>query len=182
MESESRMAVLSAACAARLHESDVVRQLRDEPTRRVARNPRQVRRHEVGEADPLHVRREPHHDAVGFHGLRIEQNAAQHGRHHDGGQHVAQHALLILHQHVEGRLDDHRVGAGDGGQQAGEDHGGGQLAPARVDPLLEEAVEQPAAAVVERECAGGVLAHEAHDIALVGASSGSSRRWMWTTK
>ena len=106
------------------------------------------------EADPLHVRRQAHDDAVGLDRLRVEQEAAQHGGADDGRQHVGQRPLLVLHQHVERRLDDHRVGAGDGGQQPGEDHGDDQLAPTRVDPIAQEALEQPALMLVEGERAG----------------------------
>ena len=107
------------------------------------------------EADPLHVGRQAHDDAVGLNRLRVEQDAAQHGGADDRRQHIGQRALLVLHQHVERRLDDHRVGAGHGGQQPGEDHGDNQLAPARIDPIAHEALEQPALMLVECERGAG---------------------------
>ena len=69
---------------------------------------------------------------------------------------------------------------------AGEDHGDDQLAPARVDPIAHEALEQPALVLVEGERDGcgldAALAAPVHDGAFVLWSSGSSRRCMWTTK
>ncbi len=140
----------------------------------------------MGEADPLHVGRQAHDDAVRFHRLRIQQDAAQQGGADDGPEHVGQHAGLVLHQHVEGRLDDHRVGAGDRGEEPRQHHGDDQLAPARVDPLAHEPLEQPPLPLGEGERAGGGLAwrggRRGHDEALAFCSSGSRRRCMWTTK
>jgi hypothetical protein len=138
------------------------------------------------EGHSLHIGRHPHDDAIGLHRLRVEQNAAQHGGADDRHQHVRQHVLLVLHQQVERRLDDHRIGTGDGGQERRQDHGDDQLAPPRIDPIAQEALEQPAAMLVERQ--RGRLGfvrrgrRQVHDGALALWSSGSSRRCMWTTK
>ncbi len=173
-----------------LHKGDVVRELRNEPARRLPSQPREVRPHEMLERDLLHVRRHAHDDAVGLDRLQVEEQAAQHRHGDDGAEHVGQRRVLLLHQGVKGGFDDHRVGASRGREQRGEDERPDQLAPARRHPVATEPFQKAALMLVERQRLGRRLyrlrAVRRHDGAWASAAtagcSGSSSRCIWTMK
>ncbi len=172
-----------------LDERKVVGELGDEPSGRIARQPREVRADQMRERQLLHVGRLAHDDTVGLDRLQVEKERAQHGDADDGAEHVEQRALLLLHQRVERRLDDHRVGARRRGEHRGQQQREQQLAPARRDPLAGEPLEQPQLLRVDGErprgALGGRVGLVAHGFALASAGSGwsgSRRRCMWTMK
>ncbi len=88
MVSVSRIGGVEGRGGCRLHEADVVGELGDEPSGRVARQARKIGVDQVGKRDALHIRRQSHDDAARLDRLGIEQEAAQRGGADDGHQHV----------------------------------------------------------------------------------------------
>ena len=119
--------------------------------RGLAREPGEIRVDEVGERRLLDVGGHAHDDARCRHLMQIEKDAARGRDDDDGDQHPRQRAAVGLHQRVEGVLDDERIAAGCGCQARGEGESQGDLAPARPDPVGDEAPQRALRPRIELE-------------------------------
>ncbi len=134
-----------------LNEGEVVGQSRDQVARRLPGEAREVGVDEMGEGRLLDIGDHARDDARARHLMQIEEDAAQRRDHDDGGQHPGQDLAVGPHQRVEGMLDDERIAAGGGGEPRGKEQRDQDLPPAGPYPIIDEAAQRAARALVEGE-------------------------------